>query len=247
MGQWLSNNGESIYGTTASPFEKLDWGRCTQRPGKLYLHVLDWPDDQKLRVPGLRNTVTRAALLTDTAGALEFQRDAGDLVITVPKKRPVRPDTVIVLEITGPADVDNTAAIVPPARADAITLEAKDAKLTTGVELEEIDGHKYLGKWRGQSGTGSWTIDAPDPGQYRVEILAACAPGSEGNQFTLTCAGITLRGMVPATTGWRDFTLLYAGTIRLERAEKTGLSIAPGPGLTGPLMNIKQIRLTPLR
>ena len=24
-------NGEAIYGTTASPFEKLAWGRCTQK------------------------------------------------------------------------------------------------------------------------------------------------------------------------------------------------------------------------
>ena len=22
---------------------KLSWGRCTQKPGKLYLHVFDWP------------------------------------------------------------------------------------------------------------------------------------------------------------------------------------------------------------
>jgi alpha-L-fucosidase len=248
MGQWLATNGESIYGTTASPFEKLDWGRCTQRPGKLYLHVmLDWPDDQKLRVPGLKNTVTRAALLTDTANPLEFVRENGDYIITVPKKRPVRPDTVIVLDIQGPADVDNTAAIVPAARADAVTLEAQDATLTAGVELEKVEGHTYLGKWHGQGGTAAWTFDAPDPGLYRVEILTGCAPGSEGNQYTLTCAGTTLRGMVPATTRWRDFTLMYAGTIRLEKPGQTSLSIAPGPGLKGPLMNVKQVRLTPLR
>ena len=45
-------NGESIYGTTASPFPKAPaWGRVTQKPGKLYLHVFDWPKDGKLVVP----------------------------------------------------------------------------------------------------------------------------------------------------------------------------------------------------
>jgi alpha-L-fucosidase len=32
--------GDAIYGTSASPFKKLTWGRCTQKPGKIFLHIL---------------------------------------------------------------------------------------------------------------------------------------------------------------------------------------------------------------
>ena len=43
IGKWMKVNGESIYGTSASPFFKLTWGRCTQRVEEdgttLYLHV----------------------------------------------------------------------------------------------------------------------------------------------------------------------------------------------------------------
>ena len=43
MGEWMKSNGESIYGTTASPFFKLFWGRCTQKNAGndqiLYLHI----------------------------------------------------------------------------------------------------------------------------------------------------------------------------------------------------------------
>ena len=59
IGQWMKVNSESIYGTTASPFFKLTWGRCTTKEHKdgtsLFLHVFDWPKDGQLAVPGLKN------------------------------------------------------------------------------------------------------------------------------------------------------------------------------------------------
>lgn len=46
IGKWMRANGEAIYATQASPFEKLAWGRCTQKKlagsqRRLYLHVFE--------------------------------------------------------------------------------------------------------------------------------------------------------------------------------------------------------------
>ena len=61
-------NGESIYGTTASPFARMPFfGRATTKGNKLYLHVFEWPADGQLRVPGLKNLVHSAQLLADPA------------------------------------------------------------------------------------------------------------------------------------------------------------------------------------
>jgi len=105
IGAWMKQNGESIYGTSASPFEKLAWGRCTQKKlafGKtrLYLHVFDWPKDGKLVVPGLGNKVKKARLL---AGGKSLVATAGDQMVTiaVPAKAPDQIASVVVLDIVG--------------------------------------------------------------------------------------------------------------------------------------------------
>jgi alpha-L-fucosidase len=102
MGRWLAANGESIYGTAASPFAKLDWGRCTRKPGTLYLHVFDWPKDGRLVVPGLENKTRNAYLLADKDHKpLVVARAEKDIVISVPPAAPDPIDTVVVLEIEG--------------------------------------------------------------------------------------------------------------------------------------------------
>ena len=106
IGRWMEINNQSIYGTTASPFKQLPWGRCTKKPGVLYLHVFDWPADGRLIVPGLRNDVTKAYLLADDAKAeLITTRTEKEVVVSVPAKALDASDTVVVLGIDGEPSV----------------------------------------------------------------------------------------------------------------------------------------------
>ncbi len=104
IGRWMAVNGESIYGTVASPFAELAWGRCTmKRRGDtvtLYLHVFDWPTDGSLVVPGLQNTVGDARLLVGGAVLKVAESDRGP-VLHVPAEAPDVDDTVIAIEIEG--------------------------------------------------------------------------------------------------------------------------------------------------
>src|SRR2546425_9461935 len=100
VGRWMRANGEAIYGTTASPFAKqLAFGRATSKPGRIYLHVFDWPADGVLQVPSTGKLVTKAYLLTAAKSALKFAEDNTGLTIQLPGKSLDPIATVIVLEI----------------------------------------------------------------------------------------------------------------------------------------------------
>jgi alpha-L-fucosidase len=101
IGNWMKVNSESIYGTTASPLGKLPWGRCTAKPGKLYLHVFDWPTNLRLEVPGLKNQVKKAYLLSDKKRTtLSVRRELKDkIAVRIPREAPDAVNTVVVLEI----------------------------------------------------------------------------------------------------------------------------------------------------
>ena len=98
IGEWMKVNGESIYGTSASLFSKLDWGRSTTKQKTLYLHVFDWPVNGRLRVPGLVSKAKTAYLLSDPQTRLDVVYEQGSGLISVPGEAPDPIVSVIVLK-----------------------------------------------------------------------------------------------------------------------------------------------------
>jgi alpha-L-fucosidase len=111
MGRWMKTNGESIYGTCASLFESLPWGRSTTKSKTLYLHVFDWPADGSLEVPGLLSSADRAYLMTDDKAKLEVSYKPGSAVISLPGAAPDAVASVVVLEFAEEPEVINSPAI----------------------------------------------------------------------------------------------------------------------------------------
>ena len=100
VGRWMRVNGESIYGTTASPFEKqLSFGRATSKGGRIYLHVFEWPADGQLRLPSWGRTVKKAYLLTSPKTALKFNESSESITVQTPGKAPDPIASVVVLDV----------------------------------------------------------------------------------------------------------------------------------------------------
>ncbi len=99
IGKWMATNGEAIYGTTASPFDKPAWGRYTAKPGRLYAHVFDWPQDGALRIPAAEKKIARAYLLADPQKKpLKIEAGADSVTIAVPAQAPDENVSVIAIE-----------------------------------------------------------------------------------------------------------------------------------------------------
>ena len=114
IGSWLAVNGEAIYGTSAGPLPQAPaWGRVTQKPGKLYLSVFDWPKDGKLPL-GISNKVTKAYLLAKKDSVMTTSQDANGITVNVPPTPPDPLASVVVLEIQGAPVVANVPEATPP-------------------------------------------------------------------------------------------------------------------------------------
>ena len=98
MGRWMRVNGESIYGTSVSPFGQPAWGRYTAKAGIVYAHVFTWPGNGTLVLSGVKSAPRRAYLLADRAPLAVEQTDAG-LVVHLPTVAPSTIASVVVLEM----------------------------------------------------------------------------------------------------------------------------------------------------
>lgn len=101
MGEWLRHSGEAIYGARPGPVQELGWCRTTARPGKVYLHVFDWPQGGELALPVGGDAPTKAYLLADGARSpLPIARRDGRTIVLGPAAAPDAAATVIVLEVS---------------------------------------------------------------------------------------------------------------------------------------------------
>ncbi len=246
IGQWMDVNGESIYGTTASPFKRLAFGRCTKKPGRLYLHVFNWPADGQLVVPGLQSEVAKAYLLADKQqAALEVARQGDNVVVKVPAEAPDPIDAVVVLAIEGELEiVEGTVAQTPEG---TLTLHARDATPHgTKIKYESGSGKDNIGFWTDPDEWVHWVLRIDKAGEFEVEMTIACPDVSAGSEFVVEVGGKTLTGKVAATGSWTQFETVKLGTLPLP-AERHQLNVKAKNLVREGVMNLQSIVLRPVR
>jgi alpha-L-fucosidase len=242
MGEWLKANGESIYGTTGSPFRRqLDWGRVTQKDGKMFLHVFDWKDGGQIWLP-MTSKISKASLLAAPDRTLEVTNADGGLAIKLTGEAPDKIASVIVAEVDGPVQ-----SFVPPIHAAAdgvLNLDAVDANLPSGQKLAQTKrGHKQMIAMSKADNVATWPVKLETPGRYKVELTYSCDPDNAGADYKVGVGDQSVTGKTESTKTTDDFSTMTVGNVTLEKAGEVPITIQPTAD--GKSFNVKALKLTP--
>ncbi len=247
IGKWMKANSEAIYATTASPFKRLPWGRCTKKltpeGATLYLHVFDWPADGKLLVPGLKNPVIKASLLAGPQrDSLHVERTAEGPLVSVPAARPDPVSSTVVLQITGPPEVapvslsqDFDGSLLLPA-AEA-RVHGQQAKFESGPD------HDNIGFWLDPKDWVDWEIQITKTGKFEVSVEIA-APKAASIEISM--GEQKLKGAARVTGDYVRYRVVRLGTLELGSTGKVTLAVHPVEDGWHPI-NLRSVRLRPAK
>jgi len=174
MGKWLKEYGQSIYTTRGGPFKPGTWGASTHKANTIYVHVLNW-DDDTLTLPPIPKKIVASSLLTGGTSTVKQRKDA--IEISIPKANRRELDTIIVLQLDGPA-----SEITPRALFSGSLTAEKKAKASNTFQNMSIHGPAKAvdddpaTRWATDTGTKqAWLeVDLGKPTKFnRVKISEA--------------------------------------------------------------------------
>jgi len=107
IGDWLKQNGESIYGTRGGPWLPGDYGVSTHKGRNVYLHILKVSENGTLVLPNLPIRIVRVSTLK--GDPVSYNQDHTHIRFTAPTAVS-EADVIIKIELAEPW---NTSAVVP--------------------------------------------------------------------------------------------------------------------------------------
>lgn len=249
IGAWMRVNSESIYGTTASPLGKLEWGRCTMKTSgdetTLYMHVFDWPEEGQLLVPGLKNKAKRAYLLDGGAELVAESIDDGLLLKQFPSAPTDPYNSVVAIKLQGEVDVE---AVMP--RLDgkgSLVLSAESAYLHNNegappIRLREDGEASNLSHWTDSQAWAEWPFTVSQPGQY--DVYGEMAVQNAMSRFTIGLQGQPHEVELPSTGGYSKYAKRRLATLTIDRSGEFMLRMKPDPKAWEPV-NVRNLELKP--
>jgi len=250
VGEWMDKNSESIYGTSPSPFPvELPWGFCTRKGDLLYLHVFDWPADGILRLEGLNNRIRNASMLTDKAGKLKVTRDgSGRWRISLPDSRPDAMDSVVVLRIAGPPDMD--PLVVQQNGDEPVVLDYLSAS-TRGHAVKRFnrkgeEGQFHISKMKEPEDAIEWHVNIVHPGTVEVSITYAAIPGWENGRYKVSAGKEQIAGTVRSSPGWYEYKTEKVGRMRISKRGEILFRLYPEHPLDHYLMYFRSLQFVPI-
>jgi alpha-L-fucosidase len=250
IGRWMKVNGQSIYGTTASPTSRPDWGRITKKVSPdattLYLHVFDWPRDGILPVK-VANEVSECYLLADPSRKFEVDRsEKSGLGVRLTGDAPDSIASVVVLKLRGEPNV--LVRATPQGEDGRVLLKAVDvdihSRMNTTPRVESQDEDAHLGYWTDPTAWVQFKFQLNSPGTF--DVLVETAAANDGNQLSIELAEERLKVQVPNTGDMAAYKETSSGRVTLSKPGVYELDVRPL--VKGwKEVNLRSIKLKPVK
>lgn len=241
VGAWLRKNGESIYRAKAGPFKRPQQGiRFTQKPGKLYVHILD-PEMKTFALPTnmFAGGLVKAYRLVDKA-TVSADAVGQDYNFVLPDLRDPLVGTYVV-EHKGNLQIPESTI---RAGADGtIQLTAADADLAGGIQYEAAKNS--IGYWMNLGAVVTWTFHLDKAGIYKLTAEVACPDDAAGSEVQVEIGGDQKKFKVPATGDWGKFVTVDLGNISLVRPGRMEGKVKGLTKVGLGVMNLRSLKLTP--
>ncbi|WP_207512442.1 alpha-L-fucosidase [Longitalea luteola] len=241
IGAWIKKNGESIYEAAASPLPLQDWGVSTVKGNTMYLHVFNWPADNKLYVGGLKSNVAKVYLLDGKKPLMCTRVNDNDVVIDLPAKMPDTLTTVIALTIKGPLQSDSVRVLA--ANMAEHRLLAFDAQLHGGGFSygDGKAGKYYVQNWKSNDQWLGWTFRTTQAGSFVVNMKYLTGEGN-GGSFLLQTGNYSKQIRITGSGSAANVLQQHIDTISLP-AGMHELQIKPVLIDKGELMKLLELQL----
>ena len=179
VGDWMKINSEAIYGTKANPFAYFPHGKATYKGQKLYLHIIDWPENGRLNIP-IQNKLTKAYLLVDPNKQLEIKQDEKRITISVPAQAPDTLLSVIAVEFEGELNV-----LQLPTAGKTGSASSVDSK----VALANLFDGNLKNEWKPEPGENKAWVEVDLGEEVSIENFSVIEPwrlrNNHGQEFQL--------------------------------------------------------------
>ncbi|MBL7222954.1 MAG: alpha-L-fucosidase [Candidatus Brocadiae bacterium] len=225
MGAWLRQYGESIYATRGGPFRPGPWGAATCRGNTVYVHLLA-STGEAVALPPLPRKIVSTSVLT--GGTAKVTQTDESITIAVPKAHRQPIDTIVVLQLDGPAFGIKVSAIRSGSLAAGKKAAASNIyrKMRTYAPEQALDDDPDT-RWATDAGTHqAWLeVDLGKPTAIARAVIREAYAGrvrkfelqaKEGEAWRTIARGATLgeRRVV-------EFPPVTARTVRLNILEAT--------------------------
>ena len=227
---------------------RTDWGEIRFLSTGLELHVTKPSPNGTISIPRLNNPVAAVYLKNDKQKKpLKLIPETASWIISLPKSS-ANSEITVVVKTTGQPHIPKRPRVMKQSADGSITFPAHEG-VTHGKMLRyEPQPHKNtIGYWVNVKDWCEWYCHIEQPGRFEIHVLQGCGKRQGGSEVAVTIGKQELRFTVEDTGHFQNFKDRKIGSVVISKSGKQTLQIRPVSKAANAIMDVRQVRLVPVR